>query len=458
MDYELQQLIDLSKFKTLFNLIYETTGVPSGLVDFEGNILVQTGWRDICTKFHRVNPYTKARCMESDKFVFKSIAEKEKILIRKCQNGLMDIGMPITIRNKQLATLFQGQFFMEEPNIDFFINQAKRFGFDEEEYIKALKEVPVIPKERIQSIITLVAQFASIIVDMGLKQLELIESNKKLTEQNEKIKENEKLKLDFFANISHELRTPVNVIFSAAQVMDKNLDDSQWFNQKNTLNRYSHIIKQNCYRLIRLTNNLIDVTKIDANFINLNLTKCNIVEVVEDIVLSVVEFTKSKGIELIFDTESEEKIIFCDVDKIERIMLNLISNAIKYNNDNGAIKVSVFDIENGVLISVKDNGTGISEDKQKTIFNRFVRGEELLVRSAEGSGIGLSLCRDFVEMHGGTISVRSTPGKGSEFKFSLPSKIDEKQVIENDEADKQGKPNNIEKVAIEFSDIYKIQG
>lgn len=454
MDYELGQLIDLSKFQNLFDLIYETTGIPSGLIDPNGNILTKAGWRDICTKFHRVNPKTRARCVDSDKSIFELFNEDKELTFRKCQNGLIDIGIPIIIKGKPLATLFQGQFFIEEPDLDFFANQGRQFGFDEVEYLKALKEIPIISQEKIKSIMSLLSHFASIMAEMGLKQLELIETNKRLLEQNEMIKENEKLKIDFFTNISHELRTPVNVIYSAIQVVNSNLGEGD--NQKKTLKRYSHIIKQNCCRLIRLTNNLIDVTRIDANFIGLNPSECNIVEVVEDIVLSVAEFTKSKDIELIFDTEIEEKNIFCDVDKIERILLNLISNSIKFINGRGTINVNIFDREEYILISVKDTGIGIPREKHEAIFKRFIRGDELLARSTEGSGIGLSLCKAFVEMHGGEITLESEPGKGSEFRFTIPLDIKGKYNLNINKIEKQSRTNNIEKIAIEFSDIYKM--
>lgn len=454
MDYELGQLIDLSKFQRLFEFIYETTGIPSGLIDFKGQVLTQTGWRDMCTKFHRVNPVTRDRCIDSDKDIFKENILDGNYLIHKCKNGLMDMGVPIIIRGKCLAMMFQGQFFIEEPDLNFFVNQGRQFGFDEIEYIKALKEIPIISQEKIKSIMSLLSHFASIMAEMGLKQLELIETNKKLLEQNEMIKENEKLKIDFFTNISHELRTPVNVIYSAIQVVNSNLGDGD--NQKKILKRYSHIIKQNCYRLIRLTNNLIDVTRIDANFIGLNTVECNIVEVVEDIALSVAEFTKSNDIELIFDTEIEEKTIFCDVDKIERILLNLISNSIKFINGKGTINVNIFDRGEYILISVKDTGIGIPREKHEAIFKRFIRGDEFLARSTEGSGIGLSLCKAFVEMHGGEISLDSEPGKGSEFRFTIPLDIKGKYNLNINKIEKQSRTNNIEKIAIEFSDIYKM--
>jgi len=123
--------------------------------------------------------------------------------------------------------------------------------------------------------------------------------------------------------------------------------------------------QQNCYRLLRLVNNLIDITKIDSGYFELKFSRCNIVEVVENITLLVVEYAKNKGASLIFDTDVEEKIISCDQNAMERIILNLLSNAIKFTPRGGSIKVEVKDCGKTVAISVKDTGIGNQEHKQK---------------------------------------------------------------------------------------------
>ena len=180
------------------------------------------------------------------------------------------------------------------------------------------------------------------------------------------------------------------------------------------------MMKQNSYRLIRLINNLIDVTKIDSGFINMMRQNVDIVKIVEDITLSVASFVESKQIELIFDTDIEEKIIACDQDKIETIIFNLLSNAAKFTNANGKIIVNMFDGEEYIVISVKDTGIGIAEENKHKIFKRFLQLDDTSHRNREGSGIGLSLVKSFVEMHGGEITVESSYGEGSNFIIKLP--------------------------------------
>jgi predicted ATPase/signal transduction histidine kinase len=264
--------------------------------------------------------------------------------------------------------------------------------------------------------------------------------------------EYDKLKTEFFANISHELRTPLNVIITANQMVGVTSNEMEEGYAKSYIKKYYQLIQQNCFRLIRLTNNLIDITKIDAGYISTELRNCDIIKIVEDITLSVVEYAGKKEIEIIFDTDIEEKYMACDPDKIERIILNLLSNAIKFTEYQGTIEVLVYDRDKEVEIHVKDTGVGIPEDKKNTIFDRFTQVDKSLSRRCEGSGIGLSLVKSLVEMHEGSIEVFSEYGRGSEFIIKLPVSLVEDEVCVDLEVSSQ--ESKVERAHIEFSDIY----
>ncbi|NFS31927.1 PAS domain S-box protein [Clostridium botulinum] len=281
------------------------------------------------------------------------------------------------------------------------------------------------------------------------KQVEKLQKDvEKNIELLNESREYNKLITDFLANISHELKTPLNVIFTAVQILDLYKKDAKSYDKKE---QYIKVIKQNCYRLMRLINNLLDTTKLDSGYLKLNLVNCNIVNLVEEITLSVVYYAESKNINIIFDTDVEEKIMAVDPDKIERIVLNLLSNAIKFTGSGGNIYVTVKDFEDNIIISVKDTGIGIPEDKIENIFDRFVQVDKTLRRNKEGSGIGLYLVKSFVNMHEGTIDIQSEIGKGSEFIINIPVKL-VKEDLE--------KENNVfyspskEYVDMEFADIY----
>jgi two-component system CheB/CheR fusion protein len=158
------------------------------------------------------------------------------------------------------------------------------------------------------------------------------------------------------------------------------------------------------------------------------------------------------GLKIDINSELEEKIIAVDVDSIERILLNLLSNAIKFTEKGGSVSVNISDKNEFISISVKDTGIGIPVDKQNLIFKRFVQVNRLLTREREGSGIGLTLVKDLVNMHQGNIYVVSEVGKGSEFFIELPSRTIEIKDNENEQWNIENSYD--EKVNIEFSDIY----
>lgn len=263
----------------------------------------------------------------------------------------------------------------------------------------------------------------------------------------------ESIKNEFFANISHEFKTPINIILGNMQLLSKNIEYNKIkYNKETNLVKYVESIKQNSYRLLRLVNNLIDMTRIDTGFYDINLGNYDIVKVIEDITMSVIEYTEGKGIELIFDTNIEELLIACDPDKIERIMLNLLSNAIKYSSVGGKIFVDLKYLNNKVAISVKDSGIGISKEKQEVIFERFGQANNSLIDRCKGSGIGLSLVKSLVELHEGKIYVKSKEKIGSIFTFELPNRLIESKY--KNEYINGYSESKIEKCDIEFSEIY----
>jgi PAS domain S-box-containing protein len=281
-------------------------------------------------------------------------------------------------------------------------------------------------------------------------------TQRKIAEKNIKLLQDainyDKLKTEFFSNISHELRTPINVIMSALQMCEILKKEDSLDKSKDKLTRYFAIMKQNSYRLIKLVNNLIDITRIDSGYLNLELHNYNIVNVVEDIVLSVADYIENKGINLVFDTEIEEKIMACDPDKIERIMLNLLSNSIKFTKPGGSIFINMKDKKDSIIISVRDTGIGIPIEKQKLIFERFVQVDKSLSRNNEGSGIGLSLVKSLIEMHGGSITLKSIPNMGSTFTIKFPVTILPSSMGSYNS--KYINQSNTERINIEFSDIY----
>lgn len=258
----------------------------------------------------------------------------------------------------------------------------------------------------------------------------------------------ESLRMDFFANVSHEIRTPVTLILSSIQLLSARINMLEDKEQE-YFYRYTNIMKQNSYRLLKLINNLIDTTRIDSGNFKYYPKNYDIISFVENICMSVSQFVNMNSMSIIFDTDEEEKIINFDLDNMERIILNLLSNAIKYNRINGNIEVNI-SCKDNIKISIKDNGLGIPKDKQARVFERFGQVKNKMKTEHEGSGIGLFLVKSLVELNGGSIILNSELGKGSEFVITLPDRVEENEVA----ITKDHPQAKIDRMNIEFSDIY----
>lgn len=258
------------------------------------------------------------------------------------------------------------------------------------------------------------------------------------------------MKDEFISLISHEFKTPLNVIYSAIQLIE-----SVYFSKiPLRVQELVGNIKQNTFRQIRLTNNLLDITKINSGEIKLNIKNIDIIFLGKVITKSVEVYALQKNIMISFKSNIISKIISTDDEKVERIMLNILSNAIKFTDRGGKITVIIDEEfkENLIRIKIKDTGIGIPKDKQELIFERFGQVDNNLSRQAEGTGIGLSLVRLLVSSLGGAIEVQSELGRGSTFIIILPVKLD--KVKENYEQPSDIEDRVVSEIKVQFSDIY----
>jgi PAS domain S-box-containing protein len=152
MKYELKDLIDINKVNDLLSSFNEATGFVTAILDLEGNILSKSGWRKICTKYHRKNQESAKNCIFSDTVLAGKTNEGNQYKVYKCLNGLVDVAIPIIINNEHIGNIFTGQFFFEKPDREFFIKQAEKYGFDSVSYLAALDEVPVVTEEHVKNI------------------------------------------------------------------------------------------------------------------------------------------------------------------------------------------------------------------------------------------------------------------------------------------------------------------
>ncbi|MDD2468813.1 MAG: PocR ligand-binding domain-containing protein, partial [Desulfobulbus sp.] len=169
------ELVNINELRELCESFTAITGAVTAILDLEGNILIATGWQDICTRFHRVHITTASRCRESDITLAGQLKKGEGYSVCKCKNGLVDVAVPITIDGEHTANLFTGQFFFEPPDKNHFIRQAEEFGFDKTDYLAALSRVPIFSENQVRTMMDFLSRLARLIGEMGLvrKSLEV---------------------------------------------------------------------------------------------------------------------------------------------------------------------------------------------------------------------------------------------------------------------------------------------
>lgn len=283
-----------------------------------------------------------------------------------------------------------------------------------------------------------------------------ININKLLLEEiaNKEIEKILKVQEEIFINTSHELKTPLNVIFSSSQLLNLFLEKDSLGDAKDPIIYYNKVIIENCYRLNKLINDILDISKLEFGLYELNLSNYNIVDIIDHIVQLVSDYTRPKGVKIIFDTEIEELIIELDIYKFNRVLLNLISNAIKFSNASKVISIRLVEGNNNTMkILIEDKGIGIDEKNLDIIFEKFIQVNKNLNRISEGTGIGLFLVKSIVELHEGNITVESILGKGSTFIIELPIKTIDINNI-NQVRHNNNNNNTMEMIKYELSDIY----
>lgn len=482
IDMICNQLEDPNKFKNTIKSIISTNKEVTETLHFKDNRVFRRYSKPFLIKNNtmigRIWSFQDITQETIANKILKESADQYKELIEFLPAGVfIHINTKIVFANTNFAKLMGvdnpklliGSDFTKFIHEDYFEIVEKRVRMIE----TTGKSIPILEQKFIKldgniidvsvsaTPITFENKVASLVVVQDITEDKKARALRKNIEEkqrllNEANRYNE-LQSEFFANLSHEFKTPLNVLYSSLQLMNLVLNNSSEKNSKETnekMKTYVVNMKQNCFRLIRLVNNLIDITKLDSGYFDLSYKNENIVEIVENITSSVVEFIESKGLTLIFDTEIEEKLMACDCYKIERILLNLISNSIKFTPKGGSIFVNIYDKTDFVIISVKDTGVGIPEDKQDIIFQRFRQIDKSLTRKSEGSGIGLSIVKSLVEIMDGKITVQSEVGKGSEFIIKLPVKLIEESTSEASKEAACTSENKVESIQIEFSDIY----
>lgn len=250
---------------------------------------------------------------------------------------------------------------------------------------------------------------------VGERTEQLQKEKEKTQEQADKLKELDRAKTRFFTNMSHEFRTPLTLIIGPLQRI---LSDTPKKYQPPSRHELERMLR-NSKRLLRLMDQTLELTKLEQGKLKLRVQEIDLNNFLKDLVELFNPLCEEKQIELVFNANNAVEPLFADPYKLDKIIGNLISNAIKFTPAGGQIEVQIFDGDDNILVNVSDTGIGISKEDQEKIFERFFQVDSSETRIHEGSGIGLSLAREFAKLHQGELMVESTPGLGTTFSLIL---------------------------------------
>ena len=263
--------------------------------------------------------------------------------------------------------------------------------------------------------------------EISAQSVELMGQNIELEIQKNQLNEASRLKTNFLSNMSHELRTPLNSVIALSGVLNrrllKKIPEEEY--------GYLEVIERNGKHLLSLINDILDISRIESGYEEIDLSEFDANDLIADVISMIRPQAQQKNIELLFPVRSSGLLVTSDIDKCRHILLNLIGNAVKFTEE-GKVEIWAVKTDSNFDIEISDTGIGISENNLPYIFNEFRQADGSTSRKYGGTGLGLAIAKKYANLLGGTISVKSTPGKGSEFKLSLPLfYAEENKVIES---------------------------
>lgn len=563
------ELIDPEILRDLLNKLFEVTQIRVAVLAYPSQeILVRTEFQRVCIDYHRANHETLYACYQSDKLIADSLRNKEDMGVSYCKNGLLDGAVPLIIEGEHLVSIFTGQVFTQEPDMDFFRQRAERYGFNVEDYLSAVKEIPIVSEEQFRSNLIFLKKLGTILAEIGLTNKKLIRSQEKIkniqsiqkalldnipdiawlkdknstfvaineafcescgvpedqiigktdfdffpahiaqtyinkdkevmssgkreiieepfvdaygkefviesiktpvydenneiigtvgiardvterkriqqdlansknnleqivdnqtSQLKESLKKLEELNLSllevnnhknkFISNMSHELRTPLNAIIGFSDMLQ-----GEHYGSMNELQKhYIGIIQDSASHLLNLINDILDLSKIDADSVALEIINIPPEEIVDPIVKMIKPQMVDKNLDLTICIDENVASVSADIRKAKQILLNILSNSIKFTMNFGKIDIKVEKIDDKYArFTISDTGIGIKEEDKKKIFTEFFQADDLKDINVTGAGIGLALSKRLIQLQHGEINFSSQWGKGSEFWFTLP--------------------------------------
>jgi signal transduction histidine kinase len=431
---ELSNILVTSSLQATLSDLYAVTKITFALLDLKGNVLAQTGWQDICVKFHRINPQTCQNCKESDVELSSGVRQGE-IRLYKCKNNMWDVVTPLFIGGKHVGNIFSGQFFFEDEIVDrdLFVEQAKQYGFEEKAYMDAFNRVPRYSRKKIEDLMTFYANLSELISKLSYGNLKLAKSliNQQdmqfiLQEKAEQIEEYSS-RMEGLAEdrarqlkdaermaaigqtagmVGHDIRNPLQAIVSELYLEKGDVEDLPDGDAKTALQESIKHIEDNLLYINKIVADLQDF----ARPLNPKQDKVDLENAIKE-ALSMV--TIPENIQVSVSSEANLPKLIADSTMIKRILVNLNQNAVQAMPTGGKLTVTAKQKNRVIQISVEDTGEGIPADFRNKLFT------PLMTTKSKGQGFGLAVVKRLVEAQGGNITFESEVGRGTKFTLQF---------------------------------------
>jgi PAS domain S-box-containing protein len=430
---ELDDIIDIQAIKGLMEDFYAMENIDTALVDIHGKVLVATGWQDICTRFHRVHPETSNNCLESDTLLSAGI-EPGSFKLYKCKNSLWDLATPIFVGGRHLGNLFCGQFLLEDesPDYEVFRDQARRYGFNEEEYLAALDRVSRWSREKINRVMTFFARFALLISEMSYSNIKLARTLAEREKMEGQLIQAQKMEAvgRLAGGVAHDFNNMLNVILGYAEMALLKLEPAS------PIHAYLREISKAGLRSADLTRQLLAFARkqtIAPKVLDLNDTVAGMLNMLMRLI--------GEDIDLLWKPAATLWPVNLDPAQVDQILANLLVNARDAISGVGRITIETgtaefdqaySDRNDGfvpgwyALLAVSDNGCGMDKETLARIFEPFFTTKEV----GKGTGLGLATVYGIVKQNSGFINVYSEPGTGTTFRIYLPRYESEQAVAD----------------------------
>ena len=421
MDYlnddkvKLTDLLTVEELQQAQDVVSKMARVAVLITDENGQALTEgSNFTNFCMGFCRQSEEGKKRCEACDMMGAISSLKHKKPVFYRCHADLIDFAAPIMVNGTMIGSFIGGQILSAEPDLDKMRDIADEIGVDEEKFVQAALEVPILPESAIKRCTEFIYDYAQILSSMAMKAYAI-------QKEGEEALRAAAAKTDFLANMSHEIRTPMNAIIGMSQIA---LREEMSAKARDYLNQVSNSAEM----LLTIINDILDYSKLDAGKMSIIEANYSPALLVKDVSSIIFNRIGGKEIEYLvdIDTSMPSELIGDDI-RLKQILVNLANNAVKFTTE-GQIKLSIksknIDDETIMLqCEITDTGIGIKKEDMERLFNSFEQVDSKRNRKIEGTGLGLAIVKELVETMGGTISVKSEYGVGSSFSFNVPQKV-----------------------------------